>query len=303
MSIDLSKLNSAQKQAVSHQEGPAILIAGAGTGKTTVITQRIAYLIEQNLAKPDEILAVTFTEKAAGEMAERVDKLLPLGYADLWIHTFHGFCERILKDYAIDIGLPNDFKLLDTTSAWLLIRENLEKFDLDYYSPLGSPNRFIHALISHFSRLKDEVVYPEDYLEYAKNLHLDTDTAGDREEQESEIKRVQELANAYHVYQQLLLENNALDFGDLINYTLKLFQKRPKILKKFREQFKYILVDEFQDTNWAQYELIKILAAPKNNIMVVGDDDQAIYKFRGAAISNILNFKKEYGQPSRLIFN
>ncbi|MDP2812703.1 MAG: UvrD-helicase domain-containing protein, partial [bacterium] len=299
MSIDLSKLNSAQKQAVSHQEGPAILIAGAGTGKTTVITQRMAYLIEQNLAKPEEILAVTFTEKAAGEMAERVDKLLPLGYADLWIHTFHGFCERILKDYAIDIGLPNDFKLLDTTSAWLLIRENLEKFDLDYYSPLGSPNRFIHALISHFSRLKDEVVYPEDYLEYAKNLHLDTDTAGDREEKESEIRRVQELANAYHVYQQLLLENNALDFGDLINYTLKLFQKRPKILKKFREQFKYILVDEFQDTNWAQYELIKILAAPKNNIMVVGDDDQAIYKFRGAAISNILNFKKDF-QPSRL---
>ncbi|MCD4760668.1 UvrD-helicase domain-containing protein, partial [bacterium] len=296
MSIDLLYLNKAQKQAVTHDQGPAILIAGAGTGKTTVITQRIAYLIEQKKADPDQILAVTFTEKAAGEMIERVDKLLPLGYADLWIHTFHGFCDRVLKDYAMDIGLSNDFKLLDQTSAWMLVRDNLDKFDLDYYSPLGSPTRFIHALLSHFSRLKDEVVYPEEYLKYAEDLHLDTDQAGDREEVEQETFRVREVAHAYHIYQQLLLENNALDFGDLINYTLKLFQKRPHVLKKFREQFKYILVDEFQDTNWAQYELIKILAEPKNNLMVVGDDDQAIYKFRGAAISNILSFKKDYGK-------
>lgn len=294
MSLDLNQLNQAQKQAVTHNLGPAILIAGAGTGKTTVITNRIAYLIDQGLAKPEEILAVTFTEKAATEMAERVDRLLPLGYSDLWIHTFHGFCEKILKNYAIDIGLPNDFKLLDKTAAWLLVRENLDKFDLDYYSPLGNPTRFIHALLDHFSRCKDEVVYPEDYLEYAEKKHLDTDQSGDREEIEQETKRVREVANAYHVYQQLLLEHDALDFGDLINYTLKLFQKRKNILQKFREQFKYILVDEFQDTNWAQYELIKILAAPKNNLMVVGDDDQAIYKFRGAAVSNILSFKKDF---------
>jgi len=300
MAIDLSYLNKAQKQAVSHDQGPAILIAGAGTGKTTVISQRIAYLIEQDKAKAEEILAVTFTEKAAGEMADRVDKLLPLGYSDLWIHTFHGFCERVLKDYAIDIGLSNDFKLLDSTAAWMMIRNNLDDFDLDYYSPLGSPTRFIHALISHFSRLKDEVVYPEDYLKYAEELHLDTDQAGDREEAEMEIHRIREVANAYHVYQRLLLENNALDFGDLINYTLRLFQKRPQVLKKFREQFKYILVDEFQDTNWAQYELIKLLAAPKNNIMVVGDDDQAIYKFRGAAVSNILSFKKDYKELTEI---
>jgi len=298
MAVDLTKLNIAQKQAVTHDNGPVILIAGAGTGKTTVITQRIAYLIEQNKAKPEEILAVTFTEKAASEMAERVDKLLPLGYAELWIHTFHGFCEKVLKNYAIDIGLPNDFKLLDTTAAWLLVRQNLDKFNLDYYQPIGSPTRFIHALITHFSRCKDEVVYPEEYLKYAEDAHLNTDQAGDREEIEQETLRIREVANAYHVYQQLLLENNALDFGDLINYTLRLFQKRPVILKKFREQFKYILVDEFQDTNWAQYELIKLLAAPKNNIMVVGDDDQAIYKFRGAAISNILSFKKDYTKKS-----
>ncbi|MDD5749275.1 MAG: UvrD-helicase domain-containing protein [Patescibacteria group bacterium] len=294
MAIDLSYLNLAQKEALLHDQGPLILIAGAGTGKTTVITQKLAYLVEQGKARPEEILALTFTEKAAGEMSERVDKLLPLGYADLWVHTFHGFCDRVLKNHAIDIGLSNDFKLLDTTAAWLLVRENLDKFNLDYYSPLGSPSRFIHALLTHFSRLKDEVISPEDYLEYAQNLQLDSDQALDREEREMEILRQRELANAYHVYQQLLLDRDAMDFGDLINYTLRLFQKRPQILKKFREQFKYILVDEFQDTNWAQYELVKILAAPKNNIMAVGDDDQAIYKFRGAAISNILNFKKDY---------
>ena len=294
MAIDLSYLNKDQKQAVTHDQGPAILIAGAGTGKTTVITQRIAYLIEKKKATPDEILAVTFTEKAAGEMIERVDKLLPLGYSDLWIHTFHGFCEKVLKDYALEIGLSNDFKLLDQTAAWMLVRENLDKFDLNYYAPLGNPTRFIHALLSHFSRLKDEVVYPEEYIKYTKSLKVSATKAEDKEAEKAEIARNKEVANAYHVYQQLLLENNALDFGDLINYTLELFKKRPPVLKKFRKQFKYILVDEFQDTNWAQYELIKILAAPANNLMVVGDDDQAIYKFRGAAISNILNFKKEH---------
>lgn len=300
MSVDLSQLNKAQKQAVLHDQGPVMLIAGAGTGKTTVITQRIAYLIAKKKAKPEEILAVTFTEKAAGEMAERVDQLLPLGYAELWIHTFHGFAEKVLKNYALDIGLPNDFKLLDSTAAWMLVRENLEQFDLDYYRPLGNPTKFIHALLSHFSRCKDEVIYPESYLEYVQNLKLDADLALDRQDAELEVKRVQEIANAYHVYQELLLSKNALDFGDLINYTLRLFKERPAILAKFREQFKYILVDEFQDTNWAQYELIKILAAPKNNLMVVGDDDQAIYKFRGAAISNILSFRHDFPESAQI---
>ena len=300
MSIDLSQLNKAQKQAVTHDQGPVILIAGAGTGKTTVITQRITSLIEQGKAQPEEILAVTFTEKAAAEMAERVDQLLPLGYSELWIHTFHGFAEKILKDYALDIGLSNEFKLLDTTSAWMLVRINLYKFELDYYKPLGNPTKFIHALLSHFSRCKDEVIYPENYLEYAENLQLDSDSAADRADVEMEISRAKEVANSYHTYQQLLLDNNALDFGDLINYTLKLFQQRPQILEIFRKQFKYILVDEFQDTNWAQYELIKILAASKNNLMVVGDDDQAIYKFRGAAISNILSFQHDYPKVKQI---
>jgi len=288
------KLNKTQLEAVEHDQGPIMLIAGAGTGKTTVITQRIAYLIEKKKAKPEEILAVTFTDKAAKEMEERVDQLLPLGYSELWINTFHSFAEKILKDYALDIGISNDFKLLDQTSAWLLVRQNLKKFNLDYYSPLGNPTKFIHALLNHFSKCKDEIIYPGDYLEYAEKIKLDKDLIKDGESIDSEIIRIKEVADVYNTYQQLLLDNNALDFGDLINYTIKLFKKRPHILEKYRKKFKYILVDEFQDTNWAQYELIKLLAAPHNNLMVVADDDQSIYRFRGAAVSNILTFKKDY---------
>ncbi len=254
-----------------HNKGPLLIVAGAGTGKTTVITQRIVYLIEKGEAKPEEILAVTFTEKAAAEMEERVDKLLPYGYVDLWISTFHSFCERILRDYALDIGLSADFKVLDNTAGWLLVYKNLDRFNLDYYKPLGNPTKFIQSLISHFSHCKDQAIYPEDYLEYSERLKTRDDAPED-----DETERIKEVANAYHVYQKMLLENSSLDFGDLINYCLKLFQKRPLILKKYREKFKYILVDEFQDTNWAQYELIKILAEPKNNLTVCADDDQCL---------------------------
>ena len=266
-----------------------LIVAGAGTGKTTVITQRIASLIEKGLAKPEEILAVTFTEKAASEMEERVDGLLDFGYLDLWISTFHSFCERVLRDYALDIGLTPDFKILDPTAGWLLARQNLDKFDLDYYKALGNPTKFIQALIYHFSHCKDQEIYPENYLEYAEQLKTRDDAP-----ESAEIERIKEVAEAYHVYQRLLLENSCLDFGDLINYCLKLFKKRPLILKKFREKFKYILVDEFQDTNWAQYELIKLLAEPKNNLTVCADDDQAIYRWRGASFSNIVQFKNDF---------
>ena len=289
----LQNLNPEQSAAVTHAEGPLMIVAGAGTGKTMVITRRIGWLIEQGLAKPDEILALTFTDKAAGEMEERVDKLLPYGYVDLWISTFHAFCERVLRDYAIDIGLSSNFKLASATEQWMLVRKNLDRFELDYYRPLGNPTKFIHALLKHFSRAKDELVAPADYLEYAKNLKLNTDSAP-AEEADSDAQRIEEVANAYHIYEQLLLENNALDFGDLINRTLYLFKRRPHILAFFRHQFKYILVDEFQDTNFAQYELVKLLAAPANNLAVVGDDDQSIYKFRGASISNILEFERDF---------
>ena len=170
MALDLSKLNKEQKEAVLYNKGPLLIVAGAGTGKTTVITQRIVNLIELGLAKPEEILAVTFTEKAASEMEERVDMLLEYGYVDLWISTFHSFCEKVLRENAIDIGLPTNFKILDNTSGWLLARQNLDKFDLKYYKVLGNPTKFIQALISHFSHCKDQEVYPKNYLEYASNL-------------------------------------------------------------------------------------------------------------------------------------
>src|SRR3989344_2740929 len=325
----LGNLNPEQKEAVVHENGPLLIIAGAGTGKTTVITRRIAWLILEKKIKPDEILALTFTEKASGEMEERVDKLLPYGYVDLWVSTFHSFAEKILRLHGLDIGLPTNFRLLSETEQWYLVRRNLDRFNLEYYRPLGNPTKFIHALLRHFSRAKDEEIGPEEYLAYAEKLRLDqglekgvkanpdvisrgSDSAEgvrrkkQKPEQDAgdglaeESKRLEEVAGAYHVYQKLLLENSALDFGDLINYCLKLFKKRPKILQEYRDKFKYILVDEFQDTNWAQYELIKILSAPKNNLTVCADDDQAIYRWRGASFSNIVQFKKDFPEANQI---
>ncbi|MBI2411117.1 MAG: ATP-dependent helicase [Candidatus Kerfeldbacteria bacterium] len=303
----LSGLNKEQQEAVTHESGPLLIIAGAGTGKTTVITRRIAYLIEKGLAKPEEILALTFTEKAAGEMEERVDALLCMGYVDLWISTFHAFGERLLKDHAIDVGLPNDFKLLGETEQALLLREYIDDFELDYYRPKGNPTKFVQALISHFSRLKDEDITPQEYLAYAEKLHLDLDIGeakrssrgidaegSSAEASLHEARRVMEVARAYKQYQDVLRAQGALDFGDLIIETIHLLKERPTLLAHYRKQFKYILVDEFQDTNFAQYDLIKLLAAPHNNLTVVADDDQSIYSFRGASMSNILIFKKDF---------
>lgn len=309
----LDSANEAQKQAIMHDNGPLLIVAGAGTGKTSVLTKRLAYLVETGKAKTDEILAVTFTDKAAGEMEERIDKLLPYGYVDLWVMTFHALGERILRQNGLAIGLPDSFKLLSETDQWLLIRNNLDRFKLDYYKPLGSPTKFIHALLRHFSRAKDEMISPEDYLAYAQGVKLDADAedsrvrgndkggkGGDGIDAE-ETMRLNEVAEAYHVYTQLLRENDALDFGDLINETVRLLKTRPAILAKYREQFKYLIVDEFQDTNIAQFELLRLLAGDKANITVVGDDDQSVYKFRGASVSNILQFKQYYPSTKQVI--
>ncbi|QQS22493.1 UvrD-helicase domain-containing protein [bacterium] len=298
MSKLLEGLNNEQLQAVTHATGPLLIVAGAGTGKTTVITRRIAYLMEQKLADPKQILALTFTDKAAGEMEARVEQYLPLGSYDLWISTFHSFCERIIKQHGIDIGLSNDFELLDKTRQWIFVYKHFEKFELDYYRPIGSPNKFIDSLLDHFSKCKDEMISPEDYLEYAEQLRLSAGQnelpLGNEDETVVEIKRVEELAKAYHTYQQLLLDNEYMDFGDLIHYAIRLLQKRPNILKYYQQQFKFIMIDEFQDTNVAQYDLIKLLAGTEQNLVVVGDDDQSIYKFRGASVSNILKLKDDY---------
>ena len=173
----LDGLNDAQKAAVTHGEGPLMIVAGAGTGKTTVITKRIAWLIETGRAKQDEILALTFTDKAAGEMEERVDKLLPIGYLDLWISTFHGFCERVLRAHGMDIGLPHGFTLVTDVDAWMLVRRNIDRFNLDYYKPRGNPTKFIQAMLDHFSRAKDEGLTPDAYAEKVTAMHADAEGA------------------------------------------------------------------------------------------------------------------------------
>ncbi|MGI5825991.1 MAG: ATP-dependent helicase [Patescibacteria group bacterium] len=297
MSISSAKkLNSEQIEAIEHGEGPLLIIAGAGTGKTTVVTERIKHLIAQQNISSANILALTFTEKAALEMEERVDQALPLGYSNLWIYTFHGFCDRILRDEAINIGLDPKYKLMTGAENIQLLRKNLFKFELDYYRPLGNPNKFIEGMLQHFSRLKDEDVEPKQYLEWVETFSFD-ETPEDKQ-------KYQELAGAYKFYEELKIKEGLMDFGDLMSNVLKIFRSRPNILKKYRDQFKYILVDEFQDTNYAQYVLVKFLAPPPStNLTVVGDDNQAIYRWRGAAISNILQFKDDYPEAKEVILN
>jgi len=314
-------LNAEQKKAVEHEGGPVLVVAGAGTGKTRVITERIRWLIENKKAGPSEILALTFTEKAAAEMLDRIDISMPLGYEEPWLSTFHSFADRILRDEGLEIGLDPAYKILTPPKAWLFVRQNLFKFDLSYYRPLGNPTKFISAMLTLFSRAQDEDTTPAEFLQYVKKKLAASAGAASPEHAASESERVDagrgepdqalreeaqkllELAKAYETYQKLKIENSYLDFGDLILWTLKLFRKRPSVLKKYQEQFRYILIDEFQDTNYAQYQLIKLLAPAKNNpeLMVCGDDDQSIYKFRGASVSNILEFKKDYPNAETIV--
>ncbi len=296
-------LNKAQKQAVEYTKGPLLIVAGAGTGKTTVIAEKIAYLINEKGVKPEEILALTFTEKAAQEMVDRVDTLLSTGYLDLHVSTFHTFCERLLERYGLDIGLSNQFRVLTETDAWLLVRKHLYDFDLSYYRPLGNPSKHIHELLKHFSKCKDELITPEEYLSYAEGLQLDGDSIDGSVLNTSEQKRLAEIANAYHKYNQLLLDNSCLDFGDLIYYSVQLLQKRPNVLTQLQKRFTYILVDEFQDVNWSQYQLVRLLAGKDSQLTVVGDDDQSIYAFRGASVSNILRFNTDFPNATQVVHN
>jgi DNA helicase II / ATP-dependent DNA helicase PcrA len=290
------KLNPAQKQAIEHTKGPLLIVAGAGTGKTTVITKKISYLIEKNFAKPEEILALTFTDKAAGEMEERVDEMLETGYVDLQISTFHAFCQRLLEEYGVEIGLPKNFKLLSQTDAWLMMKESIYDFNLDYYRPMGNPTGQIHTLLDHFSKCKDELISTQEYLDHVEGIILDKDEAEIQEK-----NRLIEVADAYHKYEQILLDSNAMDFGGLIFYTVKLLRERPNILQKLQERFKYILVDEFQDVNWAQYELVKLLTGKETSLTAVGDDDQSIYSFRGSNVSIIMRFKEDFKNADEIV--
>ncbi len=292
-------LNPEQEKAVSHGEGPLIIIAGAGTGKTKVITHRIAFLISSKMAKPEEILAVTFTEKAANEMEERVDLLIPYSYSFVDISTFNSFGEQILRDYGIEIGYSPDFKLLDDVEQAIFFREHLFQFQLDYYRPLSSPTRYIQDILLAIKRLKQEDVKPMEYLEYADKLEKD---AFDDVTKETALKH-KEIARVFKNYQDRLEAEGKIDFEDQVTLVVDLFRKRPSVLQVFQEKYKYILVDEFQDTNYIQFEMLKLLAARHRNLTVVGDDDQSIFRFRGASLANIHNFREIYPDYKKVVLN
>ncbi len=297
----LAGLNAKQKQAARHDQGPLLIIAGAGTGKTAVITRRIARLISTKKASPEEILALTFTDKAACEMEERVDLLVPYGYTDIWISTFHAFGDRILRENALELGLDPEFQVLTRPEQLIFLREHLYEFDLDFYRPKSNPARFLEALSTLFSRLRDEDVSWEEYLQYAKALSEKSQKQLEDEELKETAKSQMELALAYQTYQKLLMKAGRVDFANQVYLALYLFRHRPLILKRYQKKFKYILVDEFQDTNFSQFQLVKLLAGAHKNIVVVGDDNQSIFKFRGAAISNILNFMDYYPQAKKVV--
>ena len=300
------KLNKEQLEAIKYGKGPLLIIAGAGTGKTTVITERIKWLISQELAKPAEILALTFTNKVAREMEERVDIAMPYGYTDMWISTFHSFCDRILRDEAIQIGLDSGYRLLTQAETTQFLIDHLFQFKLNYFRPLGNPTKFVSGLLQHFSRLKDEDTTPSEYIHWVQIKNEKVKNKNDKEKLKiipEEIGKYLELAKAYKTYEELKVKEGVMDFGDLISNTLKLFRTRPNVLRQYQTKFKYVLVDEFQDTNFAQYALLKVLSPPKKkpNLTAVGDDSQSIYKFRGAAVSNILQFMKEYKDARQVV--
>lgn len=296
--FDTNGLNKEQKEAVLHYGGPLLIIAGAGTGKTHVITSRILHLLLNKKDHHSSVLALTFTEKASEEMIERIDRALPYSYDEIAIKTFHGFCDKILRENGLEIGLDTAYGILTQVDQWMFIKKHLFEFELDYYRPLGNPKQFISALSNHFSRLKDEDISPNEYMEYAKN-YLDTKEKED--EEISEKKRLLELANAYETYQRLLIENNFLDFNDLNYFVLRLFEKRPKVLQEYQNTFENILVDEFQDTNYAQSKIVFLLAGKHKNITVVGDDDQSIYRWRGASMNTIKEFEKHFSPVKKIV--
>lgn len=264
-------LNEQQREGVFTTEGPVLLLAGAGSGKTRVLTHRIAYLIEEKNVNPYNILAITFTNKAAAEMRERVDRLLGMDAGGAWIMTFHAACVRILRRYIERIGYSNSFTIYDTDDQKSIIRQILKKLDLD--TKLYKDR----AVLTDISRAKDKLKGPDEMeLEAGANYHR------------------KKVAEVYREYQRQLKANNALDFDDIICRTVELFGSCPDVLDYYGERFRYIMVDEYQDTNMAQFKLISLLAARFRNLCVVGDDDQSIYKFRGANVRNILDFESVF---------
>ena len=265
------KLNEPQREAVYHTDGPLLILAGAGSGKTRVLTHRIAYLIEERNVNPWNILAITFTNKAAGEMRERVDYLVGFGAESVWVSTFHSACVRILRRFIDRLGYENHFTIYDTDDQKTLIKEVCRKVDVD------TKVFKERSLLSAISSAKNEMILPDEF-----ELNAGGDFAK------------MKIAKVYREYEAQMKANNALDFDDLLVKTVQLLQTQPDVLESYQERFRYIMVDEYQDTNTVQFQLVSLLAGKYKNLCVVGDDDQSIYKFRGANIRNILDFEHEF---------
>lgn len=263
-------LNEQQQKGVFTTEGPVLILAGAGSGKTRVITHRIAYLIEEKGVNPWNIMAITFTNKAAGEMKERIDNLVGFGSEHIWVSTFHSSCVKILRRYIDRIGYDSNFTIYDTDDMKNVMKDVCKRLNID------TKNLKEKTILSYISSAKNEIISPERYMREANDFHT------------------KQIANAYVEYQAALRKNNALDFDDLLVKTVELFDKCPDVLESYQNRLKYIMVDEYQDTNTVQFKLISQLAMKYRNLCVVGDDDQSIYKFRGANIKNILNFEKVF---------
>ncbi len=280
----LGTLNEEQRKAVTTLDGPLLIVAGAGSGKTRVIAHRIAYLLQEKKdILPENILALTFSKKAAEEMQQRIGMLANIYTEDITVSTFHSFCHAILNDHALDIGLQKHFRLLDNIEQRIFFKALLERIQLDYFSEVADTAGFADAVLRFIARCKDELVDEDGYAAYVKKL-----------EDKEEKKRAEEILSVYRLYQRKCKESGTIDFGDLIIKTISLLKKRKKILKEYQQRYRYILVDEFQDTNVAQIELIATLAASNNNICVVGDDDQAIYRFRGASYASFVKFQEHF---------
>lgn len=262
-----------------------------------MISERVVRLINDGKALSNEILALTFTDKAASEMLQRIEQNMPSSFEELFVKTFHSFCEKILMESGLEIGIDPGYKILSDVDQWFFFKKHLYEFELDYYRPLGNPNKFIYELLGHFGKLRDELISPPEYLKYAEGL------GEDDEEKREEKRKMIEIAKVYRQYQELLLKNNCLDFGNLTFLVIELFKKRPSVLKQYQERFKYVLVDEFQDTNFAQYQLVLMLCCGHKNLFVVGDDDQSIYKWRGASLSNILQFEKNFPEAEKIVLS
>jgi len=270
MSDIFNGLNDKQKEAVSCTEGPLLVLAGAGSGKTTVLTKRVAYIIEQGLAKPWQILAITFTNKAAAEMKERIAAMVP-DSDDIWVRTFHSCCVRILRRDIASIGYESSFNIYDTADQKRIVKDCIKDCNLN------EDNFPVKSVIARISDCKNKDISPEELLKESGNIYRD-----------------RQYALLYAEYEKKLKKNNALDFDDLILKTVLLFKTCPEVLAYYQNKFRYILVDEYQDTNSCQYKLVEMLAATHHNLCVVGDDDQSIYKFRGADITNILDFERYF---------